>query len=188
MPRMCNAVIVFAWLALADAAQAQTSWGSNFEQFDQQRRQAIAGQIGLQDYLRWQSGLPSRLYAGRPYSLESIYSGLAYSPGPAAPWKTDVFEPWPLVPGDIFGRQFDGAVAQPSGDRVTPLGPNGYTYEPTYGWPTPWRQPALNTSPPTPLPATPLPRPQPWPSSPAPQAPRAEEIPAPQPNSALREF
>ncbi len=154
-------------------AYAQSPLTSTYALHEHQRRQAIADQIGLQEHLRWQSGLPSRIYGGRPYSLESIYSGLAWSPGPPAPWKTDVFEPWPFVPGDIYGRQFDRATPQPLGHVVTPLGHNGYRYEPLYASPVP-RWPLIGKEVPTPK--APLAVPQ-----------RPEEIPLP-PASELREF
>jgi hypothetical protein len=164
-------------MALASSASAQSPGTSTYWLHEQQRRQAIADQIGTQEHLRWQSGLPSRLSPARPYSLESIYSGLAYAPGPDAPWRTDVFEPWPFVPGDIYGRQFDGAVPQPWGHRVTPLGPNGYTYEPLY-------EPLL----PLPAPAVPaIPPERPLPRA-APGRPPIEELPPPQASPELREF
>src|SRR5688572_9675373 len=152
-------------------AYAQSPWASTYSLHEQQRRQVIADQIGTQEYLRWQSGLPSRIYPGRPYSLESIYSGLAGSPDPPAPWKTDVFEPWPFVPGDIYGRQFDKASPQPLGHVVTPLGHNGYRYEPLYASPVP------------PMPVAPAPRPK----SPVIRPHQPEEIPLP-PATELREF
>jgi hypothetical protein len=150
--------------------------GSSYWLHEGRRRLAIADQIGTQEHLRWLSGLPSRLWGvGRPYSLESIYSGLAYSPGAPAPWKT-VFEPWPLVPGDIYGRQFDRATPQPWGHRVTPTGPNGYVYEPVYEPPLPaLTSPALPPALSSPPRATaPLPPP--------------EEVPLPASPQELREF
>ena len=36
------------------------------------------------------------------------------------------------MPGDIYGVPYVGSVRQPVGHRITPLGPNGYTYEPVY--------------------------------------------------------
>ena len=123
-------VAVVLSVAVAHAQQPST-----YLLHEEQRRQAIADQIGTQEHIRWLNGLPSRIYGGRPYSLESIYSGLAYSPGPPAPWKTDVFEPWPFVPGDIYGRQWDPPMRQPLGHVTTPTRPNGYTYQPVYEWP-----------------------------------------------------
>jgi hypothetical protein len=158
------------------AARAQSPFGtSSYLLQEQQRRQAIADQIGTIEQMRWLSGLPSRLSAGRPYSLESIYSGLAFSPGPPSPWKTDVFEPWPFVPGDIYGRQFDRGTLQPSGHVVTPLGPNGYAYEPLYAAPPP-------------APLIPPARAEPPPRiAPPPVQPRPGELPSPNTHE-LREF
>lgn len=161
----------------ASLARGQSNYGLH----EQRRLQAISDQIGLQDYLRWQSGLPSLLSPARPPSLESIYSGLADAPGAFAPWRTDVFEPWPFVPGDIWGRQFDNAVPQPWGHRITPLGRNGYTYEPVHG------PPRLKPS----LPGANAPLPPAVLASPAMPPPAKslppEELPAP-PSGALREF
>jgi hypothetical protein len=164
----------------AAPAVSRAQGTSTYWLHEQQRRQAIADQIGIQDYLRWQSGLPSRVYSGRPYSLESIYSGLAWTPGPAAPWKTDVFEPWPFVPGDIYGRHYDRVSPQPLGHVTTPLGPNGYTYAPLYSAPPYALPPAVRGLRPPPI-ATERPRPF------APPAAAAEEIPPPN-GTELREF
>ncbi len=89
-------------------------------------------QIDAIDTMRWWGGLPSRYTGlrGAP-SLAAIYSG-------ATTGLVDgnyVFEPWPYVPGDIFGFQWDDLVAQPIGNRITFNGPNRYTYEPVFPQP-----------------------------------------------------
>lgn len=155
-------------LVLGKAALAQGPLTSTYQLHEQRRRAAIADQIGTQEHLRWLNGLPSRIAPGWPYSLESVYAGLA-------PWQGDMFEPWPLVPGDIYGRQYDDAIQQPLGHVVRWYGPNAYTYEPYYAQPLP----------PPKMEVAPRPVPQ---VAPRPAPPPVEEIPPPSGHEDLREF
>ena len=43
-----------------------------------------------------------------------------------------LFEPWPLVPGDIYGYPYVNRVEQPLGHKVIRTGPNSYIYRPVY--------------------------------------------------------
>jgi hypothetical protein len=155
--------------------------------FEAQRRGAIALQLETQEALRARSGFNSRLYPGlRPYSLESIYAGLANPLGARSWGSPDVFEPWPFVPGDIYGRQFDFGAQTPLGHVTTYTGPNSYVYEPFYAAPL-----APQTAPP-PAQAV-LPPAPPWFEPTAPQTPppsgsyQPEELPPPA-DDGLREF
>ena len=96
------------------------------ERSEADRRWQITRQQQLLDYTRWISGLPNRYGVSHFPSLAWVYSGSTASP------YGYVFEPWRRVPGDIYGVPFVGSVRQPVGHRITPLGPNGYTYEPVY--------------------------------------------------------
>ena len=58
-----------------------------------------------------------------------------------------VFQPWPRVPGDIYGYPYYGAVRQPAGHEKTYTSPNGYVYRPLYEKPQPQPQPRIDGSP-----------------------------------------
>jgi tetratricopeptide (TPR) repeat protein len=93
---------------------------------------AINGQIQVQDYIRWQAGLPDRwsLYAGGPQR----FAPAARPRGALLKWWLwdGVFEPWPEWAGDIYGFRYDNPIEQPSGHLITPTGPNSYIYGPVY--------------------------------------------------------
>jgi hypothetical protein len=109
-----------------------------------ERREAIERQLQTIQDMRWYGGLPTDPLSYRdPPSLESIYAGgyrlgwrarraarrwgSAYAyPGPY------VFEPWPLVGGDIFGYPFDNPVRQPSGLEIIWRSPGSYIARPIY--------------------------------------------------------
>jgi len=97
--------------------------------FESQRQANTQRQIGWIDTMRWLSGLPSR-YTGlrNSPSLAAIYSGATEGLVPGG----YVFEPWPYVPGDIYGFQWDGLGSQPIGNQVTFGGPNRYSFRPLY--------------------------------------------------------
>jgi hypothetical protein len=185
LPGAMLLVIAAALISSPQPARAQGNM-SNYAQFEAQRRDAIGLQLGIQEDLRATSGLSSRLYPGlRPYSLDAIYAGLA-TPAGARSWGSPyVFEPWPFVPGDIYGRQFDFGQQTPLGHVTTYTGPNSYIYEPFYADPIAPPAPAprpVPTGPPleqSPLPIAPV--------SPAPGVYGPEELPPPM-ESQLREF
>ncbi|MEK6235390.1 MAG: hypothetical protein N2C14_11845, partial [Planctomycetales bacterium] len=54
-------------------------------------------------------------YNGTTFSREQRYFG-------------DVFEPWPFVPGDIYGWPYDQRVQNPVGHSITPTASGGYVY------------------------------------------------------------
>jgi hypothetical protein len=71
-----------------------------------QRRDQIARQLDLNRRMIWSSG---------------------YLPG-----LPTIFEPWPRVPGDIWGYPQQRPVAQPSGHESRQVGPNRWIYRPVY--------------------------------------------------------
>lgn len=95
-----------------------------------QRQAAFANQKYILNHVAWMNGLPSPFVGqeGQP-SLDYVYSGLGRS-GPSGGGL--VFEPWPYVPGDIWGYPFYDTIESPVGHRITWRGPNAYTYEPVY--------------------------------------------------------
>jgi hypothetical protein len=188
--RLMALLIAAAFAFVPPVASAQPGW-SNYGLYESQRRDAIARQLGIQEDLRAQSGLPSRVFPGlQPYSLESIYAGLATPLGARSWGGPHVFEPWPLVPGDIYGRQFDFGTQTPLGHVTTYTGPNSYVYEPYYAAPqaTPAPVRPLRSAIPLELPRMPPPPlavPSPGPSLSGSSVP--EELPPPAAET-LREF
>lgn len=67
----------------------------------------------------------------------------------------DVFEPWPFVPGDIYGWPYDRRIRNPVGHVIQPTGENGYVYAPLYEQPEAAAEPL--PSPPAALPEPPEP-------------------------------
>ncbi len=101
-------------------------------QYEPLRQRNARLQIETIDTVRWLGGFPNR-YTGlrNAPSLAAIYSGATTG----LVNGQYVFEPWPYVPGDIWGFQWDDLVAQPVGNRIRFNGPNRYTYEPVYSDP-----------------------------------------------------
>ncbi len=97
--------------------------------FESQRQTNVQRQLGLIDTMRWLNGLPNR-YTGlrNSPSLAAIYSGATEGLVPGG----YVFEPWPYVPGDIYGFQWDDLGSQPVGNDIVFDGPNRYSYRNTY--------------------------------------------------------
>ena len=145
-----------------------------------ERREAIERQLQTIQDMRWYGGLPTDpLYYRDPPSLETIYAtgvprlawrerrGLRrWGYGYAYPYPY-VFEPWPLVGGDIFGYPFDNPVRQPRGLEIIWTGPSSYIARPIYesaepGVPSPEPE---ETPEPLPVPP-PEPAPEPAPAPP----------------------
>ena len=97
--------------------------------FESQRQANVQRQLGWIDTTRWLNGLPNR-YTGlrNSPSLAAIYSGATTGLVPGG----YVFEPWPYVPGDIYGFQWDDLGSQPIGNDVVFAGPNRYSYRAVY--------------------------------------------------------
>jgi hypothetical protein len=111
--------------ASAEAAQRQ----------DLRRRGEIAMQLATIEQIKWYAGYPSSFHA--PPSLARVYAfgpGSAYFRRPL--WSSTaplgVFEPWPLVPGDIWGYPWYDYVPQPIGRIEIQTGPNRWESHPVY--------------------------------------------------------
>jgi hypothetical protein len=163
------------------------------------RREGIVRQLQSIGEMLWYSGVPGyfrdppslgALYAygsQRPLAARRLPGGGCYDV-PQNP-QANLFEPWPLVPGDIYGYPYLDRVDQPRGHEIIATGPNGYVYRPIYGRDLP------APPPPAARPASPKPEsPQPIPPKPAepafapPLVGGPEVIPAPPPTSGPREF
>ncbi len=151
---------------------------------ERQRRAAIDAQLrairNVQEY-----SAAVRASAGRyPYGVDYRY---AY-PGRRAARRAyqraygypGVFEPWPLVPGDIYGYPYTPRVEQPLGHKVIETGPNGYIYRPVHE--SDLAKPKDNPQPTLAPPVPEAPRPAFKPPSPG------EPIPAPPAQAGKVEF
>jgi hypothetical protein len=111
----------------------------SYRYHEARRRQEIAGQLDTIDRLKWYAGQP--IAPGVPVlrdppSLDYIYGTGRWSRfGPASRGVLlgpDVFEPWPIVPGDIFGYPPLEPARQPVGFFTGQTGPNRWEYHPIF--------------------------------------------------------
>jgi hypothetical protein len=137
------------------------------------RRDAIGRQLQTGADIAWYYGQPPG-FPNLP-GIEAAYAGPRWHAppifGPLRAYRLynqgyPIFEPWPFVPGDIYGSPYFGRVPQPLGHEVVRTGPDGYVYRPIYG-------PELEQGEVPPVEPPPA---------------RAEPIPAPLPEAAPREF
>jgi hypothetical protein len=139
-----------------------------------------------------------KVYTGP--TLADVYaypsSGIVYynaqpaAPQSAAPARNGsatpvpVFEPWPRVPGDIWGTPYYGFVRQPIGHVKIWTGRQSYIYKPVYA------SPAMEPDAPDIYPSTPPRRPDgtgQLRSPAAPVSPGSEQIPPPPPKPSVRQ-
>jgi hypothetical protein len=111
------------------------------------RQQAIERQVRTIDRMAWYSGLPT--VTPYPPDLETAYAhGISLDSSPITYRRAEsaarrglypppVFEPWPVVPGDIFGYPYVERAPQPVGHQVIVTGPSSYIYRPIYTRPGP---------------------------------------------------
>ncbi len=102
---------------------------------------AVRMQLDLIEQMKWYSGLPAYESGGSVYrdppSLDYIYAmgrrrarddyGRRVWPG-----HPDIFEPWPYVPGDIWGYQWYVPIRQPIGRVEIQTSPNRWESHPLY--------------------------------------------------------
>lgn len=126
-----------------------------FRLAEEQRQAAVATQLATNAQMRAWSGLPlargSTILYGYPpavaapivgpavtpavMDLDFAY-GVAYGrfvPGP----RFSVFEPWPVIPGDIYGFVVTPTVRQPVGQWQGQTGPRRWESHPVYDPPLP---------------------------------------------------
>ena len=119
-----------------------------FRLAEEQRLAALAAQLATNDRMRAWSGLPTSggttIYYGNrgfaaPMDIDFAY-GYGYRrmvPGP----RLTVFEPWPFIPGDIYGYVATPPVRQPIGQWQGQTGPRRWESHPVYEAPLPNYQP-----------------------------------------------
>lgn len=134
--------------ALSDTYNSLDAGREAHQRGEARRRETIDAQVGIINELVWYNtwirpyGLAPSLAARYAYPYFHPYRAgwrrfprrfsraLRAYPGVYGP----VFEPWPWVPGDIWGYPFINRVEQPLGHKVIQTGPNSYIYRPVYPW------------------------------------------------------
>jgi hypothetical protein len=121
-----------------------------FRLAEEQRQAAIANQLATNDQMRAWSGLSLSRgqmtyygypnYYGYPGGLANLDYAYAY-PAPRRWGVRTVFEPWPLVPVDIYGYTYIAPLRQPVGRWQGQTGPNRWESHPVYDPPLPALQP-----------------------------------------------
>ncbi len=147
-------------------SSAQAGWDS-YERAETQRRQTFDRQLWSNSLAQWYAGWPSPFF---PPGLDAAYAypapaTRAMRPAPLGAYRPypGVFEPWPVLPGDIYGVPGQNRVEQSAGHEIVPDGNGGYVYRPVYPreLPSPVAEtPAVETiepNPPAQLPPSPEP-------------------------------
>ena len=158
-----------------------------FRLAEERRQFNVAQQLALNDQLKYWAGIPNvrgeTIYYGAPAPPVNLDYAYAYGPAVVRGWRggyvagpLTVFEPWPFVPGDIYGYTYYLPVRQPIGQWQGQTGPNRWESHPVYDPPLP------NLRPLPPLEAPPAAA-----APPAPPAPPAADPPA-APRRTPREF
>jgi hypothetical protein len=219
LARLQKVVVVSVVLAVVGVARAQQPQAvprpydgiqaglDAFKLAEERRQVNVAGQLAVNDQVRYWSGIPTSrgetLYYGyatppapygfgvpvvAPANLDYAYaygrSGFRYANGPAGAYgPLTVFEPWPYVPGDIYGFTNYFPVRQPVGQWQGQTGPNRWESHPVYNPPLPDYRPQPQVDSPllngTPY-ATPAPpAAQPPATEPSPAAAAAPPVPLP---------
>jgi len=158
-----------------------------FQLGEERRRANIAYQLYLNDQLKYWSGIPTSrgetIYygAGVPGTFAAGFYGNAVPVVPSANldytyaygrWGAGgrgrgwfgpqtVFEPWPYVPGDIWGYTYYSPMRQPIGQHQMQTGPNRWESHPVYDPPLPNFRPLPPVDSPL-LDGTPYATPRPW--------------------------
>src|SRR5438105_3953675 len=181
---------------------------------EEQRQATVGQQLFLNDQMRFWNGYPtsgaSTTYYGylNPAAIQAYGYGAplmtranldylyGYGTTPAwGAWQAGggplaVFQPWPYIPGDIWGyRAYTQAARQPLGQQQIQTGPNRWESHPVYDPPLTMYQPQPPVDSPL-LDRTPyaIPKPEAAASAPAGLAPSTDAIPPPPPRRTPREY
>ena len=165
-------VVVFAGCGLLGSslsAQQPRPYGGIQAGFDafrlaEERRQFnVAQQLAVTDQLK--IGRGQTIYYGYPALPMNLDFAYAYGPvairgyraGRLVAAPLTVFEPWPYVPGDIYGYSYYLPVRQPIGQWQGQTGPNRWESHPVYDPPLPDLRPLPPVEAPSAAAATPPP-------------------------------
>ncbi len=106
----------------------------------------IDRQLHSLENMRWYAGMPSAYAEYRPGpSLDAVYAyghrgelrRAARHQRRYGHARLSVFEPWPIVGGNIWGYPFFNPIEQPLGHRTTRTGSGTWVTQPLYSQPTP---------------------------------------------------
>jgi hypothetical protein len=143
---------------------------------EERRQIELARQLSLMDQARADLGYPASRGATVYYGYPSREAAYAYGLAPVI-WPPLVFEPWPLIPGDIYGYPLNYLPArQSTGQTQLQTGPKRWESHPVYDPPLTQYQPL----PPVES-ATTVPDPELIPPPPAPTSAAGAEAPAVRP-------
>ena len=124
----------------------------SYQLAEERRRGAIDDQLWLNDEMRARAGIPTSrgetIYYGngpaggyvpadRDYAYTYVRRGLFGRVRGVVVVPRTVFEPWPVVAGDIYGYQYERPVRQPIGQHQEQTGPNRWESHPVYDPPLP---------------------------------------------------
>lgn len=98
---------------------------------EEKRRADVEQQAYLNDQMKIWAGLPTARGEAVFYYPE-YYAPQYYSAQYRAPLAFSAFEPWPYVPGDIWGYRYYTPVRQPVGQWQGQTGPNRWESHPVY--------------------------------------------------------
>jgi hypothetical protein len=138
-------------LMLEEQVQAENTWSDPQDKYRPVRPESY-GPVRPKVYI---GPTLADVYA-YPQSSIVFYNAPA-APGGSGPYTAPVpvFQPWPRVPGDIWGTPYYGYVRQPIGHVKIWTGPASYIYKPVYA------SPAMEAAPPAGgYPAAPPPAPR----------------------------
>lgn len=109
---------------------------------EEQRQAAVAVQLDQNEAQRAWAGLPSArgsvIYYGYPLAAQLADRDFAYAYGAGrfgsgyGIARYSVFEPWPLIPGDIYGGVYVAPLRQPIGQWQGQTGPRRWESHPIY--------------------------------------------------------
>jgi hypothetical protein len=138
--------------ALAQAPAERTYDGIQagldaFRLAEEQRQAALANQLAVNEQMRAWSGLPlargyTTIYGYPGYVVPGpspVALDYAYAYGVPRYWGgvRTVFEPWPVIPGDIYGYTYIAPLRQPIGQWQGQTGPRRWESHPVYDPPLP---------------------------------------------------
>jgi hypothetical protein len=160
LARLVSSVLLIAGVVCSSASAQIAPPGSRpydgiqagFDAFrlaEERRQASVAQQLWLNDNLKFWAGIPTSrgetIFYGGPawygFAAPVVGRDFAYAYGPSLGVfgarrfgfrPLTVFEPWPVVPGDIYGYMFYNPVRQPVGQWQGQTGPNRWESHPVY--------------------------------------------------------
>ncbi len=144
---MTIAAVAWVWAASTLVAQQPRPYDGiqagldAFRLAEEQRQARVAQQLAQADQFKFWAGLPTSRGETIYYGYPPAYAALpranrdylyAYGYGRSGYRPLTVFEPWPFVPGDIYGYVDYRPLRQPLGQWQGQTGPNRWESHPVY--------------------------------------------------------